>query len=140
MENNTESNQSSTALLVNFPFDINKIQQNSYDLTKWYEHQTVSDLLEYEGINIGRLFYVEFHYFLLPFLKKFTELTKICEQYNKKHFIATFDLYDISKLLNSNTIPFDNDKKQENFLYDFIKLPVTNSFSFSIKRSHYQYL
>ncbi len=183
MENNTKSNQSSTVLLVNFPFDIhklkktkndtnpiiitfdyashkilvdnkiehdlsdnfltdddiNKIQQNSYDLTKWYEHQTVSDLLEYEGINIGRLFYVEFHYFLLPFLKKFTELTKICEQYNEKHFIATFDLYDISKLLNSNTLPFDNDKKQENFLYDFIKLPVTNSFSFSIKRSHYQY-
>lgn len=184
MENNTKSNQSSTVLLVNFPFDIhklkktkndtnpiiitfdytshkilvdnkiehdlsdnfltdddiNKIQQNSYDLAKWYEHQTVSDLLEHEGINIGSLFYVEFHYFLLHFLKKFTELTKIYEQYNDKHFIATFDLYDISKLLNSNTLPFDNDKKQENFLYDFIKLPVTNSFSFSIKRSHYQYL
>lgn len=184
MENNTKSNQSSTVLLVNFPFDIhklkktkndtnpiiitfdyashkilvdnkiehdlsdnfltnndiNKIQQNSYDLMKWYEHQTISALLEYEGINIGRLFYVEFHYFLLPFLKKFTELTKIYEQYNEKHFIATFDLYDISKLLNSNTLPFDNDNKQENFLYDFIKLPVTNSFSFSIRRSHYQYL
>ena len=184
MENNAKSNQSSTILLVNFPFDIhklkktkndinpiiitfdyashkilvdnkiehdlsenfltdddiNKIQQNAYDLTKWYEHQNVSNLLEYENINIGRLFYVEFHYFLLPFLKKFIELTKICEQYKEKRFIATLDLYDISKLLNSNTLLFDNDKKQENFLYDYIKFPVTNSFSFSIKRSQYQYL
>lgn len=184
MENNTKSDQSSTILLVNFPFDINKlkktkndinpiiitfdytshkilvdnkiehdlsdnfltsddvnkIQQNSYDLTKWYNHQTVSKLLEYDGINIGGLFYVEFHYFLLPFLKRFTELIKIYKKYNKKQFIATFNLYNIAKSLNSNTKSFDNDKKQEDFLYDNIKFPVTSSFNLSIKRSHYQYL
>ena len=184
MKNNNKANQSSTILLVNFPFDINKIkkikndtnpiiitfdyvshkiladnkiehdlsdnfltnddinniQQDSYNLTKWYEHQTVSKLLEYEGINIGRLFYVEFHYFLLPFLKKFIELIKIHRKYNEKQFIATFALYPIAKSLNPNVKSFDNDKKQENFVYDHIKLPVTNSLSFSIKRSHYQYL
>lgn len=184
MENNTKSNQSSAVLLINFPFDINKlkktkndtnpiiitfdyashkilvdnkiehdlsdnfltgddinkIQQNSYDLTKWYDHQTVSKLLEYDGINIGGLFYVEFHYFLLPFLKRFTELIKIYKKYDKKQFIATFDLYNIAKSLNPNTKSFDNGKKQEDFLYDTIKLPVTGSFNFSIKRSHYQYL
>ncbi len=184
MENNTKPNQSSTVLLVNFPFDINKlkktkndtnpiiitfdyishkilvdnkiehdlsdnfltsddinkIQQNSYDLTKWYDHQTVSKLLEYDGINIGGLFYVEFHYFLLPFLKRFAELINIYKKYNKKQFIATFDLYNIVKSLNPNTESFDNNKKQKDFLYDNIKLPVTGSFNFSIKRSHYQYL
>lgn len=184
MENNSKSNQSSSVLLVNFPFDINKlkkikndtnpiiitfdyashkilidnkiehdlsdnfltdddinkIQQNSYNLTKWYDHQTVSKLLEYDGINIGKLFYVEFHYFLLPFLKKFIELTKICKKYGEKQFIATFALYNIVKSLHSNAKSFDDDKKQENFVYDYIKLPLTNSLNFSIKRSHYQYL
>ncbi len=120
--------------------DINNIQQDSYNLTKWYDHQTVSKLLEYEDINIGRLFYVEFHYFLLPFLKKLTELIKICKKYKERQFITTFDLYHIVKSLNPNVKSFDSDKKQENFVYDYIKLPITNSLNLSIKRSHYQSL
>lgn len=119
--------------------DTKKIQQNSYRLTKWYDDSTVSSMLTYEGINLGRLFYVEFHYFLLPLLKKFIEITRICKKYGQKQLLATFDLYDIAKLFNTNTVALD-EKKQEDFVYDHIKIPIAGSLNVTLKRSHYQYV
>lgn len=119
--------------------DVKKIQQNSYDLTKWYDDPVVSGMLEYEGINVGRLFYVEFHYFLLPFLKKFVEMARIHKKYKERRFVAAFDLYGVAKSFNQNTVAFD-DKKQETFVYDYIKIPITDSLNFTLKRSHYQYV
>lgn len=119
--------------------DTKKIQQNSYRLTKWYDDSTVSSMLTYEEINLGRLFYVEFHYFLLPFLKKFIEITRICKKYGQKRLVTTFDLYNIAKLFDTNTVALD-EKKQEDFVYDHIKIPIAGSLNVTLKRSHYQYL
>ena len=44
--------------------DIQLIQNESLNLTKWYDNE-LNDVLNYEEINLGRTFYVEFHQYLL---------------------------------------------------------------------------
>ena len=43
--------------------EYESIQKKSMSLTKWYDGE-LSKLLEYEKVNLGRIFYVEFHHYL----------------------------------------------------------------------------
>ena len=76
--------------------DLTTIHQISYKFSKWYDESSVSNLLKYEDINLGKLFYVEFHYFLVPFLKKFVEFIKINKQHPNTKFIASPLLFNIA--------------------------------------------
>src|SRR5574337_454775 len=77
--------------------DIPKIQDASYSLSRWFDENNISNFIEYEGINLGRLYQVEFHYHLVPFLKKFVEFTNIFKEYKNAKFLASDVLYDIAK-------------------------------------------
>lgn len=114
------------------------VQEKSLMLLKWYELPEIKNLLQYENINVGQLFHMEFHYFLLPFLKKFFELIKICEKHKESQFIVTSDLYDIVKSLSRQTFLLNNQKKTSNsFLYDSVKFRLTDSLSVNISRKTY---
>ena len=62
-------------------YNLSSIQNNSYNYAKWFENQNFSRLLMSDGINLGESSKIEFHYFLLPFLKKFLEIKNITNQY-----------------------------------------------------------
>ena len=49
--------------------ELQTIQNESFNLTKWYDGELESSLL-YENINLGRIFYVEFHHFFVTIFKK----------------------------------------------------------------------
>ena len=57
--------------------DSHFIQDSSYQFSKWYSDLKISQLIEYDEINVGELFYTEFCYFLTPILKKIYEIMKI---------------------------------------------------------------
>src|SRR6266571_727432 len=61
--------------------DLKIIQNDSFTFSKWFEGSDVQEFVEYDGINMGQLFYDEFHYMLVPFLKIFVELTKIIQKH-----------------------------------------------------------
>ena len=54
--------------------DYESIQQESHRLSYWYERPEISQYLLYDGMNLGELFYIEFHYELVPILKKIIEI------------------------------------------------------------------
>lgn len=118
--------------------DLQKIQKESYNLAKWYENREICKLLEYENINTGKLFYIEFHYFLLPFLKKFVELINIFKMHKNSKFIASQNLYKIALPLTPSVIQLEKNLENSNpFLYDSIKFRLTDSVSINIPRSSY---
>ena len=43
--------------------DYDYIQDLTYRFSNWYSEPEISNLIEYEGINVGELFYLEFSYF-----------------------------------------------------------------------------
>src|SRR5256885_2300311 len=47
--------------------DLKMIQNDSFTFSKWFEGSDMQEFVEYDGINVGQLFYDEFHYMLVPF-------------------------------------------------------------------------
>jgi len=128
--------------------DLQLIQDKSYIFAKWFDQESISKTLEYEGVNLGGLFYVEFHYFLVPSLKKFIETSKIFLTYVNSKFIASPTLYPIINSFTKSVIPIEsNTEKQKTFLYDTVKFtfslrghPVTLNLSrknyLTLKKTH----
>ena len=114
------------------------IQNESLNLTKWYDGK-LSDSLEYEKVNLGRIFYVEFHHYLLQILKKILEIKKISKELQDMDFIVTPRLFKIVKEFHSSVSQFKMEEKDD-FLDDSIKFRLTNSMKFDLSRKSYQKL
>lgn len=116
--------------------DLDHIQQISYKLPKWFELNEIKKLQEYNGVNLGDLFRIEFYLFLLPFLKKLVEIKKITELYNKSKFITSGILYEITKSFNKYTKAIDANNSSNKFVYDSITLE-NNFMKIKISRNSY---
>lgn len=92
--------------------DLDYIQDLTYQFSNWYNEPEISNLIEYEGINVGELFYLELSYFLTPILKRIFEIQKICQKFKNSFFISSTSLIDILKLFSSNIEKLDNIKKK----------------------------
>jgi len=121
---------------------LQTIQKQSYHFSRWYDESSISHFLEYEGINLGKLFYVEFHYTLIPFLKKFAEINNITKKFPESHFIVSSDLFEITKTFSNQVEKLDNiTKSLNNFLYDSIKYSFKigkHSFAVKISKKNYK--
>ncbi len=120
--------------------DLEDIQEKSYFFAHWFDNSEISHLLHYDEINVGELFFADFHYQLVPRLKKFVEITKLFEFNKNSTFASSFILYEIISSFTTSVIQL----KTNNFVtknYDnFIKIPINiGKFSFSIKLK-YNYL
>ncbi len=112
--------------------ELQSIQDSSYKFAKWFENDNFSQYLEYEGAKIGRLAYIEFFVFLLPFLKKFFEIKKICQKYNNALFHIPPELEKIIKQF-SNNVEEDLQSNKTEFIFDnfvldntFFKIKISN--------------
>ena len=61
--------------------ELEMLQKRSQELSQWSTQNQFNNLIEYQGINIGNLFYREFQYHLLPLMKKFFEILKIIQKF-----------------------------------------------------------
>tara|TARA_B100001123_G_scaffold449615_1_gene615687 strand:- start:8961 stop:10808 length:1848 start_codon:yes stop_codon:yes gene_type:complete len=120
--------------------DIQLIQNESLNLTKWYDNE-LKDVLNYEEINLGRTFYVEFHQYLLQILKKILELKKITKELSNMELIVSPGLFQIAKEFHSSLRQLNiKIEKSESFLNDSIKFRLTNTVKFDISKKSYQKL
>lgn len=110
--------------------DLCDIQNRSYDFIKWYDHQTVSNFIEYEKINLGKLFFINFHNFLVPFLKKFVEILRIYQKYSNAKFFTTFKLYSFIYIFTNSVKIINTDKKFER------KTPPSMKYSLKLGTKH----
>ena len=110
--------------------DLDRIQDLSYNFSNWYNKSEISNLIEYEGINLGELFYLEFNYYLSPILKQFFEIQKISKKYVNSFFISSPHFIKILKLFSSN---FDILKNNHNHI------PSISNEDISIKFGKYTF-
>ena len=91
--------------------DLSAIQNNSYNFSKWCNEEYVSNILMYEGINLGNLFYNEFRLLLVPFLKKFLECVKLFEKSPNAKYFSSLELYPFIFLHTINVEILPHKKK-----------------------------
>jgi len=116
-----------------------KLQKEIFRFSKWYEQIDVKEILEYEGVNLGKLYYMELFIFLIPFLKFFYELKKISTQYNDSKFYASGMIYEILSKFNINLTLFQTKTKNSQFLDDSINIQ-TNFFKINIRKNSFRKL
>lgn len=116
------------------------IQKTSYSLVRWYEEPSLSEFIKYENINLGELYYLELYYILVPFLKKFVEVTKIFNVHTNAKFIAGHDLYEIINSFTQLTSRLKENEESDKFVLDYMYIPLkigNKSHRFKIKKSHF---
>lgn len=118
--------------------ELNFLQKKSYELSKWYNQKEIQTLVEYEGINLGRLVHVEFMDFIVGFLKKFQEIAKIVPQHRNFEFVVSSGLFDTAKIfVDCQSLQQDKIVQQsENVKYSY----RIGGMSFSITTSKKSYL
>ena len=109
------------------------IQKTCYRLSKWYTEKSIEKIVDYDGLNLGEFFYIDLYNILIPFLKKFFEISKIFEENNQSSFLTSNNLYDIIHSFSDNTkiLQQTNTVKSE-FDYSHIDIP----FKLGSRNSH----
>ena len=109
------------------------IEKTCYRLSKWYTEKSIEKTVEYDGLNLGEFFYIDLYEILMPFLKKFFEISKIFEENNQSSFLTSNNLYDIIHSFSDDIkiLQKANTIKSE-FDYSHIDIP----FKLGSKTSH----
>ena len=112
---------------------LSSIDKICYGLSHWYKEKSIEKIVEYDGLNLGEFFYYDVYSILIPFLKKFLEISKIFEENNQSSFLASNNLYDIIHSFSDNIkiLQQANTVKSE-FDYSHIDIP----FKLGSKTSH----
>ena len=90
--------------------DLQKIQKKSYELLKWSMQKEINSLIEYEGINLGNLVYLDLTELTISFVKKFFEVIKIFHINENCQFFTSSIIYDMISILTSNVIKLESFK------------------------------
>lgn len=102
--------------------ELKKLQQKSYHYSKWFEMNDVSKFITFKEINLGELFFTEFHYFLVPILKKFFEIQKIFSEFPKANFSGSGIIFKILQEFSKNiSLLTQKNEEKKIFLNDSIK-------------------
>jgi hypothetical protein len=124
----------------NYAQKFDDIQKLSYRLSSWYDEPHIAKDITYDEINVGKLFYVEFHYFLVPFIKKFSELISIITKYENHFIIASPYIYKLALCLKTDKIDLIGKEHTTSFLYDSFKIRISNNLTIKISNTNYQRL
>jgi hypothetical protein len=99
LENNIKHEISDNFINEN---DLSEIQNRSYYFANWCNDVSISNIIQYEEINLGNLFFYEFSFFLVPFLKKFLEITKIYQKFPIANYFTTKHLLPFISIHSKN--------------------------------------
>jgi len=112
---------------------LSSVGKICFGLSQWYTQKSIEKTVEYDGLNLGEFFYIELYEILIPFLKKFFEISKIFEENRQSSFLTSNNLYDIIHSFSDNIkiLQKANTIKSE-FDYSHIDIP----FKLGPKSSH----
>ncbi|MBI5859516.1 MAG: UDP-N-acetylglucosamine 2-epimerase [Nitrosarchaeum sp.] len=113
-----------------------QLQKKSLEFSDWFNQEPIKNSLEYNGVNLGALFFVEFHYFLVPFIKKIVEIIRVFEKYKDATFLATPSLIKMISTITNSATQIGN-KVENTLLYDQVKVSLSKSITINLKRDHY---
>ena len=103
--------------------ECKELQDYVYKFTYWFHEKEFSELLNYRGINIGKLYQDEILNFFVRFLKRFKEIENIFHQNKEVEFFADNELYKIISFFTRSCINIGNsNEKMHAFTHDEIKI------------------
>lgn len=119
--------------------NINELQKQCYTFLKWYDEKVVKDNLQFNGVNIPKLFTEQLWHSIVKIVKKFVEVQKIYNKYPNSKYFASGNLLEIIKIFTTSCTKLGNDIPEE-FYLDKIEVGINlwkKELVLSISRSWY---
>lgn len=117
--------------------DIETLQNKAYQLSDWAADPRIEEYLDYNGFNLGKLFYTDIFIYLIPVLKKLHEVQQIFKEWPSATYYCSGQLYQMMKLINPSVHAISESETTEpEFYYDYIKIQ-NNILKIKIPRSYY---
>ena len=120
--------------------ELRLIDSACMNFCEWYNENNANELLSHESINLGSLFRIEFHNFLIPFLKNFIVINKILKKYPDTVFFCSPNLYQIFNKLTPNAKPLEKKSYEMQLTWDKIQYNLTDSISINVSKKNFQKL
>ena len=117
--------------------ELKLIDSVCLELCQWYDKNGGDELLSYENINLGSLFRVAFHNFLIPIIKNFLILNKLKNFYPNSTFFCSANIFQIADKLGMNSIQIDDKSFNIELVWDKIQFNLTRSISLKISKKTY---
>ena len=117
--------------------ELKIIDSACLNFCQWYNENNGDEILSYQDVNLGSLFRVEFHNFLIPLLKIFLTLKKLKNLYPDHVFHCSQQLHKISKELGFNSIPLNDKSPDIELTWDKVQFNLTRSISMKISKKNY---
>ena len=118
--------------------DLDLLQESSYEFAEWYTNSKIKQLQNYEQIDLGSLYKIEFFVFLLPFVKKFFEIKNIISSNQNSTLYASNQLHDISSHFKKNLASlYGTPSPQIDFFYDTLQFE-NNLFHIELSQKSFQ--
>jgi hypothetical protein len=122
--------------------DINEIQRNAYRLIYWYDEDKIKNFIEYDSINLGKLFHEETMDYLIKFLKSFFEIKRIYTKYSNASFSTSPKLNKILNFFTTTDQQLSSSSTNlQNYANDQIRVNFNlgkKYFMFFVSKSTYQ--
>ncbi len=103
--------------------ELHDIENQIHSLVKWYCIESIKNIVTENGINLGELFFLEFRYELVSFLKKFLEIFNLVKLYPNSYYYASENIFEIISTMTKNVTKI-NLKNKNSSLYDSIDVPL----------------
>ena len=116
------------------------IQQKSVEFANWFKNKDIQKDISYDGINLGNLIFEEFHFFMLPFLKQFSEIKQISDKIASIQIITTVGLVDIVRHFYDSVTIIDENYSHKTFLHESVNYKISKSLSINLSQNKYQNL
>jgi len=116
---------------------LKNIQSESIKFSNWYKHDDINRILSYDEINIGGLFKLEFHNFLIPFLKKFLEVLEITKKFSDNEIMCSNEIFNIGNHISKNLNKLGEEKIEIKLEHDEIKYRIFDNVSLKISKKNY---
>ena len=120
--------------------ELKLIDSGCMDFCQWYNENNGNELLSHDNINLGSLFRIEFHNFLIPFLKNFLIINKILRKFPGATFFCSPNIYQIFNKLTQNAKPIEKKSYEVQLTWDKIQYNLTDSISIKVSKKNFQKL
>ena len=120
--------------------ELKQLDSLCLDFCQWYNHNNGNNLLSHENINLGSLFRVEFHNFLIPIIKNFFVTNKLNKLHPNTTFVCSGNIFKISLEIGMNSISLNNKSHDLELTWDEIQYNITDSISLKISLILFQIL
>ena len=104
--------------------EFKNLDQLSHNFLKWHDNSKIKKLITHKNINLGKLFEIDLHLYLLPILKTFFELSKLIPINSNSIFYSSSKICNFLEQFGVEYRKLNQKSKSDEFYLDSLTYEI----------------